>query len=108
MKKQSKKNVFMPEKAEKVVPSERSKVFKTLKTPEDFQKSIQSMHSEAKADVARMKSDLKPMAESQVRSLLHYVNETKKIEGLTNVHLHKFWNEAYSHNELVQQYLNEK
>lgn len=97
-------------KTEKVVPSERAKKFRQLETPEDLQKDIQTMYSEAGRLVAKAKDKhpLMPLIKSQHEALKHYVSETKEMRHLTHNHLANFWNLAYSHYDKINDLITQK
>ena len=91
-----------------VKQSERSKRFEPLETPEEVQKDIQSMYTEAKKIVNGKPVALQPIINNLFYSMKKYVDETKDISKMEFFQVQDFWNNTYTHLEQIKNHQKEK
>lgn len=87
-----------------VKESVRSKKLSTLETPEDLQKDIQEMYSEAKKAITKVKDKNKLHQKNHIlQGIIKNVNDTKDITKMVYSQVVGFWHNTYSLLEMINQ-----
>lgn len=82
---------------DKVKPSERSKVLSKLETPEEVQKDIQRIYSDArKLAAAADKSAKRTIIDRNVQSIKRDVDDTASIKGMSIHQVSGYWQNAFT------------